>query len=247
MPPYSCTIISATPEAVITHLEKDHNEIILCKHRYGRNALAGLPIAVTLNPGNGAPLGLKIFPCVSCEQYFVYGRAQIEHLLVDPRHSERSATAREDMGGYNFDDVMLAKTSREMTLGAPPVLVLGAPLVLVPARQVPVLEAPLVQQLRPLRSRLMVNFLAPYSSPSRTFILSAATASIAEFTVTLQLPYSLERHINWDTVWGHGLVVCYAGRDGGTGWMVVRGEGNVRALVAVMDVGECWVGDRVRA
>lgn len=245
MPPYACTFISTTPEAVIAHLEKDHSEIILYKRRYGRNALTRLPIAVTLNPAthnpvNGAPLGLKIFLCVGCEEYFVHGRALIEHLLEDPRHSEETAAARDDMGEYNFDDAMLAETSRVVTLGAPPVPV--APPIL--ARQIPVIEAPPAQQLR---SRLMVNFTAPYAHPSSTVILSVATTSIGEFTVALHMPYGLERNINWDTIWRDGLVVRYAGSDGGTGWMVVRDEDDVRALVAVMDVGECWVGDGMRA
>lgn len=92
----------------------------------------------------------------------------------------------------------------------------------------------------------MVNSKAPYTNPACTVILSAATASIAEFSVALQMPYGLERHINWDTIWGQGLVVRYAGSDGSTGWMGVTDESDFRALVAVMDVGECWVGHGVR-
>lgn len=49
--------------------------------------------------------------------YFVHTRAYIEHLLTDAAYAQESAASIEELGFFNFEDLMLEDHSRLLVLG----------------------------------------------------------------------------------------------------------------------------------
>lgn len=236
-PPYSCTHISSSRESVVDHLVASHSGIPLFRRRYGAAALTQLPIAATLLRLPDATLNaaLPVFVCDGCEVYFVHPRAFIEHLVTDASHAEACAAEIDQLGEFNWEDLMLAEHSRHLVLGAPP------------ARPPP--PPPQAATAAPrLRRRLMVNFTRPYTRTPASVNLDATTTTIAELTNILQCAYGQGDHdqIDWARIWHQGLVLLYSMKEGGTGRMTVYNDVDVVELVGKMDFGECCIGDERR-
>lgn len=242
LPPFNCTFFAATPNIILTHLLSSplHPTVAAYRRLHGTASLALLPITATLHPRHPPPLtSTTIYICTACSTYFSSHTGIHQHLLSSPAHAAASTAAIDHDGEAGFHEHVRRDHGRALVLASPGVPPVPRPFGFHPPP--PALAA------APLR-HLLITFSPPYNAAATTIVVPAATMTTAALSALIDDAYGAQRQprIAWAPLWAAGLVLRIADVAGATAGRVLRCDRDVEEVVGVMEVGECWVGERVR-
>lgn len=246
-PPFHCTYFSEKINDVIAHLQESHADIPEFRRKWGQDALRRLPQPATVYQVSPDVQGLSVLTC--CDHYFLHRYDLLTHRRNTHAHHEETDDLIASRGEYGYEEAIVTRHSRILSAGAHvadahitrqlqlapcPVAAAPEPLAVYPAAAAPLLH------------RLAVKFTNPYHAPAGYVDVPAATASMVDMERAILSVYNGDMPIAWDALWGDGIVVRYTIANGEQSYAVLTGDEDVLALMAVMDIGECWVGNPVR-